>query len=169
MTDPTPSGQHPDTVLTPLDIAATRLGISQEAVRKRIERGKLPGEKHAGRWHAWLPRPDEDTAQAAEPSGQHPDSGRTDPDSVRTGEPALIEHLQAQVTFLQEQLRERTTAEAELRRLVAQAQNLAIPATTLDAPESRPGAPGATNFAQEHDDAGQSPQRSRWRRWLGLG
>jgi predicted DNA-binding protein (UPF0251 family) len=37
-----------------MDEAAARLGISQEAVRKRLERGTLKGRKVNGQWYIEL-------------------------------------------------------------------------------------------------------------------
>ncbi len=51
-----------------LDKAADKIGISSDAVRKRIERGTLEGKKESGRWKVYIEdsRPDN--------SGQIPDT-----------------------------------------------------------------------------------------------
>ena len=51
-----------------LDTAADIIGISSDAVRKRIKRGSLEGYKESGRWMVYIPdsRPDN--------SGQIPDT-----------------------------------------------------------------------------------------------
>ena len=45
--------------------ASTRLGISKEALRKRVQRGTVKGHKVDGRWHVVLPgaRPVQDAVQ----------------------------------------------------------------------------------------------------------
>jgi len=55
---------------TPIAEAAHRLGLSQEAVRKRLQRETLAGYKQEGHWFVLLDRQDAT-------AGRHPD-GRTD-------------------------------------------------------------------------------------------
>jgi hypothetical protein len=71
------AGQRQDSV--PIAEAATLLGLSQEAVRKRLQRGTLDGEKVAGTWHVLLDRPDT-------PSGRQ-DTVRTDRQDSQDAEP----------------------------------------------------------------------------------
>ncbi len=71
----------------PVATAAAALGITSDAVRARIRRGHLRGEKRGGAWFVFLPDPDRpdakhdsDATQRDTPSGQHdrePDT--TDP------------------------------------------------------------------------------------------
>ena len=69
-----------------LDKAADRLGITSDAVRKRIERKSVEGKKEKGRWKVFI----EDTSP--DDSGQIPDgSGR------------LIEVLERQIDYLQQE------------------------------------------------------------------
>jgi len=121
------------TVAVPLAAAAARLGVSVEAVRQRIRRGTLAGEKRAGRWVALLP---------AEPvTGQRRDTPeqlsswqldapeqatRQQPD---TGErPALLAHVLAENAYLRQALEREQRASAELRRLLAAEQQRRLPA-----------------------------------------
>ena len=62
-----PTGERQDGI--PIADAAALLGLSAEAVRKRIQRGTLDGHKRAGHWFVVIERQDE-------PSGR--------PDAVRT-------------------------------------------------------------------------------------
>lgn len=55
--------------------AAAALGISTDAVRKRLMRGTLPGEKVSGQWRVTLPDDVPDTS---------PTSDRTQPDASET-------------------------------------------------------------------------------------
>lgn len=107
-----------------LDIveAATRLGLSTETVRKRLQRGKLKGFKTpGGGWRVVLPTPDSPDKQP----GQSPD-----------GSAALVAALRDEVAFLRGQLQAR---DDEIRRahvLLQQAQQQAV--RLLDPPETPP-------------------------------
>lgn len=80
---------HPD--VTPLVEAATLLGITPEAARKRIQRGTLAGEKIDGTWFVQttvLPNDEASRRQDDRPdnaSGHHPDDDLT---AGRTAKPA---------------------------------------------------------------------------------
>jgi hypothetical protein len=65
--------------VVPLVIAAERLGLSTEAVRKRIQRGTLAGRKVGGAWfveNSVLPPPSEWQDESAPPSGLSADDVR---------------------------------------------------------------------------------------------
>ena len=94
--------QDNGTETVPLAEAATRLGISEELVRKRIYRGKLTGEKIEGRWHVVLNRQDALQDGGSDQSGSVQDSH----DSFVS---ELIAHQQDEVAFLRQEL----TARAE--------------------------------------------------------
>src|SRR5215210_4249600 len=100
------SGHRPESVQNPIPTAvqttipiaeaAARLGISADAVRKRIQRGKLTGHKTDEGW----------TVDWIEPD--------ISPETVQTavhGQSVLIESLQDQVDYLREQV----TAERDAR------------------------------------------------------
>ncbi len=64
--------------------AADRLGITHDAVRKKLQRGTLPGEKVAGEWRVFLPRQDsQDTKQEIKQHTRQ-DATETRQDSART-------------------------------------------------------------------------------------
>lgn len=99
------------TVRIGVSAAATRLGVSVEAVRKRIHRGSLPAEKVDGRWMVLFPAPD------AEPDVAPPraDSGQV---AVRAAEPVdrtgdaqaqsdLVAALRSEIEFLRSELQAR--------------------------------------------------------------
>jgi len=99
-----PSRQRPELVRTsvPIAEAAARLGISVDAVRKRIQRGKLTGHKTDSGWTVVWIEPDIVQTDVLEPS-------------------ALVDDLRDQVTYLRNQLdAEREAREAAERRHAAE-------------------------------------------------
>jgi hypothetical protein len=131
-----------DSVLDRLDIptAAERLGISVEALRKRIARRQVAAVKEDGRWYVLLDtRPDtvRDNGTAQSRTGQAAvdnvqDESRTGPDE--SGLRELVDVLKAEVEHLRHELEIRN---GELQRkdtiIMALAQRAALPA-----PEQRP-------------------------------
>ncbi len=72
---------RPETGQARLDVpsAALRLGISEDAVRKRIHRGKLAAEKSGGQWFVLLGQDtQQDTGQDRRKTGQDTGRDRTD-------------------------------------------------------------------------------------------
>lgn len=53
--------------LLSLSEAATRLGISQEALRKRVERRKVPARKVGGHWRVVFAEPSKEPKKQSEP------------------------------------------------------------------------------------------------------
>lgn len=100
--------------------AARRLGISPDAVRKRIARGQLPGVQRGKRWYALLPpgpdtdTPDgqigQDTDRTRPPDQTGPGQDRNQPD--RTEE--LLDQLRGEVSFLREENRRKDAIIAAL-------------------------------------------------------
>jgi excisionase family DNA binding protein len=87
--------------------AAQHLGVSEEAVRGRIKRGKLPHERDGGRVWVLIERP------GADQSDDQPRPGaenRTD---------LLIAELQDRVRSLEDQLGQERDANRENRRIIA--------------------------------------------------
>ena len=106
----------PDMDQTPPDIgldvgqAAAILGISAEAVRKRLKRGSLQGSKDsAGRWRVRLDK--------ALHGGQ--DAAGTAPDAE------LIRTLRDEISFLRQELAARSTEVTRAHTLLA--QQVALP------------------------------------------
>ncbi len=102
-----PSRQCPESVQTPVPTtvpiaeAAARLGISVDAVRKRIQRGKLTGQKTDNGWTVVWIEPD------------------IRPDTVQTSVPessALVDDLRDQVAYLRDQLAIEREARADAER-----------------------------------------------------
>ena len=142
--------------------AAEALGISVEAVRKRIERDQLEHERVDNRVYVYL---DEDRTESG-------------PDVEGEGAGALVESLQDQVSYLREQLAEERRANDENRRLLLAAleriPQLEAPASPearespvspgpTETPPDAPAAPQTATGRPQADDAG----RPWWRRVLG--
>lgn len=104
-----------------LDKAADILGISSDAVRKRIKRGTLEGYKESGRWYVYV-------------VDNRPDNSGQVPDTVQ----ALTEHIE---TLKRENARlERTNLflqknQEQLNVILAMKENRIL---QLEAPERRP-------------------------------
>ncbi len=101
------SRQRPESVQTPVPTtvpiaeAAARLGVSVDAVRKRIQRGKLTGHKTDSGWTVVWIEPD------------------IRPDNVQPPVPessALVDDLRDQVAYLRDQLAIERDARAEAER-----------------------------------------------------
>src|SRR5215213_2714374 len=145
--------------------AAEALGISVEAVRKRIERGQLGHERVDGRVYVYL---DDDQTK----------SGL----DVEVESTSLISELRARIELLEDQLeqanereRQATERDRENRRLLAAALERIPP--QLEAPaESPSAAPGGTEAADGQRGRGQprsaaggaqeGARRPWWRRWI---
>ena len=84
--------------------AAERLGITPDAVRSRLHRGTLAGEKRSGAWRVFFP--------PVEPTGARQDATGTKQDTDSTAPDALIARLEAENAYLRQIL----DAEIEARR-----------------------------------------------------
>jgi hypothetical protein len=138
--------------------AAERLGISVEAIRKRVKRGTLRSDKGGdGRRYVYL-----DTDQ---------DAGGSQPDSL-----ALTSELRDRLHYVEQQLELERQAHAEARRLLMAAleripPQIEAPSDT-DSPSRSPDAsgegpqprPGTQGPAEAETTAVQRPW---WRRWFG--
>ncbi len=170
-----PSRHRPESVRTPVPTtvpiaeAAARLGITVDAVRKRIQRGTLTGQKTDTGWTVVWTEPD------------------SRPDTVQTAVPepsALVDDLRDQVAYLREQLAlEREAREAADRRHAAEIERRdvlmrealdRVPAlgaghdsdvVARDAPSAAPAAPGGADTVRPGSDA----PLPWWRFWARRG
>ena len=112
--------------------AADRLGITKEAVRKRIHRGTLRADKAAdGTVLVYTP-----------PSGT---VGGTPPGAARD---ELVDELRDRIAYLERQVAEERRANDENRRLLLAALERIPP--QLEAPQEQPpDAPGTPRAAKE--------------------
>ena len=112
MTDTTPTRPRHDTdreAVSPTE-AAHRLGVTPDAVRARLRRGTLPGERVDGEWRVHMPRrPEPPPPSARRDANATPTATRHDDDTTGVG--ALIaakdDAIAAQreeIAFLREQL-----------------------------------------------------------------
>ena len=109
--------------------AAQALGISLDALRKRIARGTIEATKEAGHWY--VQGPDNQPAADRSPTGQPDNSPQAAQDQVDGAELAIaVEELRARVQSLEAQLGVKDTQIGELHRLTA--------TTTLNAAPARP-------------------------------
>ncbi len=135
--------------------AADALGITVEAVRGRIKRGKLGHVKDGGTVYVLLPI--EQT---------RPDTTSHQPDNDRiTDQSKLIEVLESQVEDLRARLDRAEEANRENRRLLAAALER-IPA--IEAPRDEPGATETDAEASESTEPRSDrvgPQTSARRPW----
>jgi excisionase family DNA binding protein len=153
--------------------AARRLGVKEDAVRKRIQRGSMRHEKgEGGRVYVWVDTTQDTTQDAPEPSQ----------DEYRdTAQDERIEDLQEQVAYLRRQLDEereaRRRADTILVQLSAANAEQARTIRAIEAPqedaetvEERPGAPETVEEEPARPQGG-GPQtaapRPWWRRVFG--
>ncbi len=173
--DRTPTGIRLDNDRTAVTIAeaARVLGLSTDAVRKRLQRGTIAGEKIGDTWRVFL---EAEAPPVVRPdvSSPRPDSDRTRPESDRTapsGPDPLVETLREEVAYLREQLAERSrelAAERERFDVLHREALARIPA--LGAGQDAPSAAPAVHHATEPTNATAEALpwwTSWWRRLVG--
>ena len=141
--------------------AAQELGISTDAVRKRISRGSLRSDRENGHVRVWLDVGETEAGREAQVDGE-----------------ALVEVLQDHITDLRVQLEAEREARRRADTIIAQLTQanaaLAAKVPELEAAESREetaeGAVEETERADPHSNAGEAQegaQRPWWRRMFG--
>jgi excisionase family DNA binding protein len=150
--------------------AAHRLGVKEDAIRKRIQRGSMRYEKAAdGRVYVWVDTT-QDTAQDADRVSQDAYQDTTQDD--------WLEDLREQITYLRRQLAEERDARRRADMILAQlSQANAEQARTIRAIEAPQEASEASEPAEEQQGRGQPRpdtggaqehvQRAWWRRVFG--
>ena len=114
MTEPTDDASHNTTDVshdTTVDVttAAQMLGISDEAVRARIRRGKLVAEKVGALWRVHLPDGEPVGTQTRPPQPLRDTTSRHATEHTtqqNTESSELVDHLRGEVTYLRERLEE---------------------------------------------------------------
>lgn len=152
--------------------AAQRLGVKEDAVRKRIQRGSMRHEKAKdGRVYVWVDAA-QDTAQ---------DEPETSRDEYRdTAQDERVEDLREQVAYLRRQLDEereaRRRADTILVQLSAANAEQARTIRAIEAPASEEASEAAEKVEDSPEEASPRPaaggaqeaaQRPWWRRVLG--
>jgi len=142
--------------------AAEILGISKEAVRKRITRGTLRSDRDAdGTVYVYVPP---DRTASSTPSG----AGVGDRDLLYQEQRERIAYLERQV---EEEREARRRADTLLARLMDRVPELEAPSDTDSGPRSGPEGPEQGGQEQGRGDAPQQPEVATshpwWRRWFG--
>ncbi len=156
--------------------AAAALGVTVDAVRGRIRRGKLEAEHDKGAVYVWIDAPEEADSRGPSSTSQ----------GLSADQSERVEDLREQVAYLREQLdREREARTEERRRhdtIIAQlsAANAEQARTirAIEAPATQEEPPEAAETVEEEPERAEprsgtlGPQtalqrRSLWRRLLG--
>ena len=137
--------------------AAEALGITVEAVRGRIKRGKLGHIKDGGTVYVLLPV-----------DQSRPDTTSPQPDNDQTNDQSkLIERLERQVEDLQTRLDREQEANSENRRII---MRLAQGIPEIQAAPESPDTPPEPVQREETPADAEGPEnrtsRPWWRRWL---
>jgi len=151
------TGRNLDRALTVAQ-AAEVLGVSQDAVRKRIRRGTIQsGRDESGRVYVYVP-----ASETVHKTDQ--DTSQPQPDAT-----ALTSELRDRLRYVEGQLEAERQAHAEARRLLMAALER-IPPQLEAPPEKRepPESPGPTGTPPEApEEAQEGVQRPWWRRMFG--
>ena len=140
-----------------IDQAATALGLSREAVRHRVRRGTLAGERVNGQWRVHIDR----TRPARRPADERPgEQAGASREIARLEELVSVlktesGQLRGELAWFHDRLEAAEAERAELRRLLAQAQN-AQSARTIGPPTGDPPTPSPTT------EAPAAPRRRSW-------
>jgi excisionase family DNA binding protein len=144
--------------------AAHRLGVKEDAIRKRIQRGSMRHEKaDDGRVYVWVDTT-QDTAQDADRSSQDEYQDTTQDDR--------LEDLREQIAYLRRQLAEERDARRRADMILAQlSQANSEQARTIRAIEAPQEASEASEPGEEQQGRGQprpdapGPQETVQRPW----
>ncbi len=150
----------------PVAVATARLGVTPDAVRRRLHRGTLAGTKTAdGEWRVWLP----DTDETGDPPGprqdDRQDTARTRPDDAPADIAILQAHLhdlRDQVTFLRDQL---DAKDAQIRANQVIIGQLTERPAALTAGEDAPLEHSAGTGEVERQNMSHTAPRPWWRLW----
>ena len=139
--------------------AANALGVSIDAIRKRIQRGTIPHERHEdGRVYVLLDKASTMQDMSGNAAGMVRDTDQ-DEDPVRYGTDELVESLRDQIGFLRRELERK---DAILLRMVERIPELEIsqaPTELRDAPEM---AARDHNGAEVSQGTQEPTQRRSW-------
>jgi hypothetical protein len=134
--------------------AAEALGVTVDAVRGRIRRGKLEAEHDRGAVYVWVDAPEDTDSHGPSETSQ----GQSADQAQR------IEDLREQVSYLREQLDEANERDRENRRIIA-ALTSRIPA--IEAPETVEEEPEQAEPRSAPGGAQEGARRPWWRRVIG--
>ena len=155
MTDTTPNTtdvSHNTTV--DVATAAQLLGISDEAVRARIRRGKLRAEKVGALWRVHLPDGEPVGTQTPPPQPSRDTTSRHATEHTtehNTESSELVDHLRGEVTYLRERLEEADRQRGYLQQQLERERQRADVLQALDAGTTPGTAPEAARASPAND------------------
>ena len=137
--------------------AAERLGVTRDAVRKRIKRHSIEWEVgENGETYVYV----DPSATAEDPSGD------------TSGQEQVVEVLRDQVEHLREQLDRAEERDRENRRIIAaltqRIPELEAPSEPRESPETPSEEYYGTSPQEAEDSLQRRSERSWWRRFFGL-
>ncbi len=145
--------------------AARILGVTESAVRKRVQRGHIPYDKEeSGRVYVYL-----DTGQSRRLSGKVTDGHASRSREARPGQSRdrYVRSLEERNAFLEEQVKRQMEVIADLVRRVPE---LEAPSETPQAPQTPPEPSEDASPRSDTVEAQEDAQRVRqpwWVRWFG--
>ena len=143
----------------PVAVAASELGTTVDALRKRVQRGTIEHERD-DEGHVWILL---DTVRPRQDTGQDTDRPQSERDE-------LISELRAHNATLREQLESERQGHAEARRLLLRALERIPPAIEApESPEPRPDRPTPPGAGEGREEGSERVQRQGpwWRRIFG--
>ena len=147
--------------------AAERLGVSQDAVYKRIKRGTIPWDKDEdGKTVVYVEESNGSTGNSKSSTDEATDRLKTSTDSIGSSSidlsvDVLVDELRDRVSFLEEELRRKDTI---LMSLVQRVPELEAP------PEPRDAHKTASKDVSGGDPPSnrEEPRASWWKRFFGF-
>jgi len=157
----TANHDHPPSAGLTITQAAQCFGVTREAIRLRIRRGKLRADKVDGQWVVFPDTPPSaTTSRVGEPDHPVFPNTTTHIDENTVPYPVLVSQMEAEIHFLrdqvtsqQRQLEEAARERSELRHLLAMQVSRALP----EPHAAEPPAPSPTTEPRPAQD-----QRRRW-------
>jgi excisionase family DNA binding protein len=149
--------------------AAERLGVSQDAVYKRIKRGTIPWDKDEdGKTVVYIEVANGSTDEPNSSTDNFTDRLKTSTDtlgssSIDVSVDVLVDELRDRVKFLEEELRRKDTI---LMSLVQRVPELEAPPEPRDAPETQ--SPRSDRGTAPENAQEAVERRSWWRRFFGI-
>ena len=158
----TANTDHPPTPGLTITEAARRCGVTREAIRLRIRRGKLRAEKIDGQWLVFLGTPTTSTANTVgEPDHQVLPNMPAHNDENMVPYPVLVNQMEGEIAFLREQLTSQQRQLEDAARERSELRQLLALQVTHALPESRrTEAPVTAPVTESHQ-----PQERRRRWW----
>ncbi len=152
--------EEPSIERLPVGEAAAALGVTRDAIHKRIRRGTIEYDTgEDGRLYVYI---DTSTSNAGEYTGKSKNKSESEPSEFLE---RLISSQEAQLDYLRDQLQQERDANRENRRIIA-GLTQRIPQLEAPAPTDEPqeGETGAEASERGDDHVPPGPRPSLWRR-----